>query len=366
MQAIPQPSGWPAFGFGCGHPKSRKFRPVSASWRNARSVSTGAGLRLTIPSMRHMSAQLVPDLPEERDPILPFLRSLHALRPLAIHDAEDAPSARGLGHHDVHGIRGRREDRHDLGHVPQGRQHVDREGIPQEHDEEMPRSDGEGVLRREGFQVLRVAFDPDQAGPRRLAERDAEMDAWNGTDEGFVDVLRGLDEVGLAEDHIQGARVLDRDELRVHRHRRCIRPRELKSCCDSPGYATCMRKGEVLRFQSGRMARLKGLWTILGEVEEPGEREDLALVATTIQVHFVNVKARERAIVEFMAVRFRWPGSRTRRRLATLVDLGVLRCARDLADNWTKGFEGVDPPHVPSALAPGIRARRSSPVSPGP
>ena len=215
----------------------------------------------------------------------------------------------------------------------------------------MPRSDGEGVLRREGFQVLRVAFDPDQARPRRLAERDAEMDAWNGTDEGFVDVLRGLDEVGLAEYHIQGARVLNRDELRVHRHRRCIRPRELKSCCDPLGYATCMRKGEALRFRSGRMARLKGLWTILGEVEEPGEREDLALVATTIQVHFVNVKARERAIVEFMAVRFRWPGSRTRRRLATLVDLGVLRCARDLADNWTKVFEVVDRPHVPAALA---------------
>src|SRR5256885_14882933 len=171
----------------------------------------------------------------------------------------------------------------------------------------MPRSDGEGVLGREGFQVLRVAFDPDQAGPRRLAERDAEMDAGNGTDEGFVDVLRGLDEVGLAEDHMQGGRVLDRVELLVHRHRRCIRPRELKSCCDSLGYATCMRKGEALRFRSGRMARLKGLWTILGEVEEPEEREDLALVATTIQVHFVNVKARERAIVEIMAVRFPCP-----------------------------------------------------------
>src|SRR5437870_5480078 len=134
----------------------------------------------------------------------------------------------------------------------------------------MPRSDGEGVLGREGFQVLRIAFDPHQVGPRRLAERDAEMDDWNGTDEGFVDVLRGLDEVGLAEDDIQGARVLDRDELRVHRHRRCIRPRELKSCCDPSGYATCMRKGEALRFRSGRMARLKGLWTILGAVEERG------------------------------------------------------------------------------------------------
>src|SRR5436189_5528502 len=119
----------------------------------------------------------------------------------------------------------------------------------------MPRSDGEGVLRREGFQVLRVAFDPDQARPRRLAERDAEMDAWNGTDEGLVDVLRGLDEVGLAEDQIQGARVLNRDELRVHRHRRCIRPRELQSCCDSPWYPTATGKVVQSRFRSGGMAR---------------------------------------------------------------------------------------------------------------
>src|SRR3989440_1531721 len=162
MHAIPQPSGWPAFGFGCGHPKSRKFRPVSASWRNAMSVSTGTGLRLTIPSIRHMSAQLVPDLPEERDPVLPFLLSLDAFGPLAVHDAEDTPTARSLGDHDVHGIRGRREDRDDLRYVPQGSQHVDRVGIAKEYHEEMARSDREGVLRREALQILRVSFHADE------------------------------------------------------------------------------------------------------------------------------------------------------------------------------------------------------------
>ncbi len=99
------------------------------------------------------------------------------------------------------------------------------------------------------------------------------------------------------------------------------------------------------------MTRLRGLWTILGEVPDVEERYELALVATTIQVHFANVKARERALVEFMAIRFRWPASRTRRRLAALVDLGILRCSRDLADNWTKVFEVIDRPHVPAALA---------------
>ncbi|HKW43376.1 MAG TPA: hypothetical protein VJP06_04230, partial [Thermoplasmata archaeon] len=87
------------------------------------------------------------------------------------------------------------------------------------------------------------------------------------------------------------------------------------------------------------------------EVEDPEERGELALVATAMQVHFANRVARERALVEFMAIRFRWPASRTRRRLQSLVDLGVLRCSRDLADNWTKVFEVLDRPHVPATLA---------------
>ncbi|HYY48784.1 MAG TPA: hypothetical protein VFA17_08910 [Thermoplasmata archaeon] len=99
------------------------------------------------------------------------------------------------------------------------------------------------------------------------------------------------------------------------------------------------------------MARMKGLWTILGDVEDPREREELALVATAIQVHFADRAVRERAVIEFMAIRFRWPASRTRRRLDALVALGVLRCSRDLADHWTKVFEVVDRPHVPAALA---------------
>jgi len=99
------------------------------------------------------------------------------------------------------------------------------------------------------------------------------------------------------------------------------------------------------------MGRQRGLWAVLLEVEEPEEREELALVATAMQIHFAGRIARERALVEFMAIRFQWPASRTRRRLQRLVDLGVLRCSRDLADNWSKGFEVVDRPHVPAAFA---------------
>lgn len=99
------------------------------------------------------------------------------------------------------------------------------------------------------------------------------------------------------------------------------------------------------------MARVKGLWTILSQVENPEQRDELALLATAIQVHFTVHAAREAAIVEFMALRFRWPATRTRRRLAALVDLGVLRCTRDLGDHWTKVFEVVDRPHVPAVFA---------------
>ncbi len=99
------------------------------------------------------------------------------------------------------------------------------------------------------------------------------------------------------------------------------------------------------------MSRIRGLWTVLMDVDDPEIREDLAILATALQIHFPDRGARERSVVEYMAIRFRWPASRTRRRLQSLVDLGVLRCSRDLGDNWTKVFEVLDRPHVPSTLA---------------
>ncbi len=99
------------------------------------------------------------------------------------------------------------------------------------------------------------------------------------------------------------------------------------------------------------MSRIKGLWTVLLDVDDPDLRDDLAILATAIQVHFSEQGAAERSVVEYMAIRFRWPATRTRRRLQSLVDLGVLRCSRNLSDNWTKVFEVLDRPHVPASLA---------------
>ena len=99
------------------------------------------------------------------------------------------------------------------------------------------------------------------------------------------------------------------------------------------------------------MTRFRGLWTVLTDVDDPDLRQDLALLATALQVHFPDRGAKERSVVEYMAIRFQWPATKTRRRLQSLVDLGVLRCSRDLADNWAKIFEVLDRPHVPSELA---------------
>ncbi len=87
------------------------------------------------------------------------------------------------------------------------------------------------------------------------------------------------------------------------------------------------------------------------DVDDPQLRDDLTILAAALQVHFSDRGAREGSVVEYMAIRFQWPANRTRRRLQTLVDLGVLRCSRDLADNWAKVFEVLDRPPVPSALA---------------
>jgi hypothetical protein len=99
------------------------------------------------------------------------------------------------------------------------------------------------------------------------------------------------------------------------------------------------------------MSRIRGLWSILSSVEDPELREELTLLTTALQVHFQERSVKEAALLEFMAVRFRWPATRTRRRLESLVGLGVLRESRDLADRWTKLFEVIDRPHVPPAMA---------------
>src|SRR6058998_4384468 len=248
------------------------------------SVSTGAGFWLTMASIRHMSAQLVPNLPEECHPLRPVFLGLQPLRPLTVDDPEDASAPPRRGDDDVDRIRGRGVHGHDFGHVAQRPQDVDWVSVFHEDDEEVAGPDRERVFRGERLQAFIVPLDADETRPGRLAERHAELDPGYGPDERLVDVLRGLDEVRLAEDHVQPARVLNRDEFRFHGHRQCIESRELKSSSPRSGGTLRARARErASASHRSRMAGIKGLWTILGNVGDPAEREDLALVATAIQ-----------------------------------------------------------------------------------
>jgi hypothetical protein len=49
----------------------------------------------------------------------------------------------------------------------------------------------------------------DQAFARRFAEGQAELDAGHGVDQRFMDILNRLDEMRLAEDEVNGFRLLD-------------------------------------------------------------------------------------------------------------------------------------------------------------
>src|SRR6266581_506736 len=110
------------------------------------------------------------------------------------------------------------------------------------------------------------------------------------------------------------------------------RPGPIKVLFHGPWtYITCTRKGDGPGPHGPRMTRIKGLWAVLFEVEDADVREDLALVATAIQVHFVNRVTRERAVVEFMAIRFCCPASRTGTPLLALGELVLGRCTRDRA-----------------------------------
>src|SRR3989304_212068 len=92
----------------------------------------------------------------------------------------------------------------------------------QEDDEEVTRADRQGVPCGEGLQAFLVPFDADEARAGRLAEGHAELHAGHGVHEGLMDVLRGLDEMRLAEADIQSIGILDRDEGDLDGHGQCI------------------------------------------------------------------------------------------------------------------------------------------------
>ena len=93
-------------------------------------------------------------------------------------------------------------------------------------------------------------------------------------------------------------------------------------------------------------------WQRISErVQEPEDRQYLALLARVIEVDFLGRVDREKDLTAFMAARYRWGNKTTRWRAMRLAEVGVLRWVRSERDHWTKLYELVPEVEAPPALA---------------
>ena len=161
---------------------------------------------------RRTRSELVPNHAEEAVASLLVLLCLDALGLGTVDDTHHT-AALGAGRDDdLDGVGRGAEDVADLRDRLDGVENVDREGVLHEDPEGVPTAGREGVLLRELDALLVVALGAHQARPRRLAERNAKLDGGAAGHARLVEVVGGLDEVGLPEDEVQLVRVLDLDE----------------------------------------------------------------------------------------------------------------------------------------------------------
>src|SRR5512146_1732318 len=123
------------------------------------------------PSMpRGYSSELVADPAQQLVAVGDVLVGLDAERHLAVDDADDAAAELGLRDQDLEPVRRGAEDPADLRHQLQLVEHVDREALADEDDEDVPGRDRERVRDRQLDELLVVARVADEPGPGRLAE----------------------------------------------------------------------------------------------------------------------------------------------------------------------------------------------------
>ena len=67
----------------------------------------------------------------------------------------------------------------------------------------------EGILFREVNEAVAVSGEAHERGPRGFAEGEAEFHGRIGGDDRFMDILHGLDEMGLTEDEIHLGGLVD-------------------------------------------------------------------------------------------------------------------------------------------------------------
>jgi hypothetical protein len=91
-----------------------------------------------------------------------------------------------------------------------------RRPLTHEHHETMASPDGVCVACRKLYQLLVIPCPANQAGSGRFAERHPELQVWTRSGERLVDVLDRLDEMGLAQDHVEVVGLVDRDGVQFH------------------------------------------------------------------------------------------------------------------------------------------------------
>src|SRR5512143_646028 len=162
------------------------------------------------------ASELVADLAQKAFAPFDVSRPLDALGPHAVDDPQDGPALIRLGHDDLGRVGRGAVDAADLGHGLDRVQDVDREAAGHEDQERVAGAERQGVLLGDLDQGGVVPGVADQGQSRRFAEGDAELHLRRRRDDGLVEVLDGLDEMGLAEDEIHVLGLVDGDDLEIH------------------------------------------------------------------------------------------------------------------------------------------------------
>src|SRR5581483_3353274 len=175
--------------------------------------------RFWAPGRTELGLLLVAEPPQHRMPFGLLGLALDSLGRASIDYSEHAASIALLGHDEPERIGGGTEDRADLADGFDLVEHVYRERIAEHHDEYVACGDGGDGFDGGLLEALIGADVPDEAGAGSLRERHPKPDSGNGLDQGLVNVLDGLDEMGLAYDDVDvvgGADDFNRAEF--HRH----------------------------------------------------------------------------------------------------------------------------------------------------
>jgi len=143
-------------------------------------------------------------------------RVLRAFRRRPVDHANNAAPQRGLRHNHFDGICRGAKKIHDLGHVLDARQQVDRVALPHGDIKGVSGAHGQRVADRELLQILIVAVGPDETRARGLIERQAEFHLRHRIHDRLVQVLDRLDEVALADNDISVFRDFECDGVKIH------------------------------------------------------------------------------------------------------------------------------------------------------